>query len=159
MKKTLLLFSILFTTLTSAQEKEIDYCSHYGIDKDKFSNKVTYRSNSVKNISFVKLVENKTTNVYMSISIIGSTVNVGEKGVYLLFDDGTKIIKKEVEINVESTSKGFEYSAFFKINKNDLSILKTKFLTDFKLFIYDDVLKSGDASDLREYAKCLDKLN
>ena len=132
------------------------WCDKFTVNKDKFEDKTSYYSPQESGFTVIKIVSNGTTNYYLRVEEVGSTANVGGKGLYLLFNDGTKINKENVQIDAKVGNKGwYIYSAFVELTNQDLEILKTRKLTDNRLYIYDGTVNSESATLIQEYIKCL----
>lgn len=132
------------------------WCDKFTVNKDKFEDKTSYYSPQESGFTVIKIVSNGITKYYLSVEEGGSTANVDGKGLYLLFDDGSKINKENTKIDVKVGNKGgFIYSAFIELTNEDLEILKTKKLTDNRLYIYDGTVNSESANLIQEYVKCI----
>lgn len=88
----------------------------------------------------------------MRLMTHGSSVVVDGTGVILLFSDGSKITKPSVEIDVDVSDNGYEYTAFFLVNLTDLKTLASKDLKKYRLYIFDGVVNEKDSEDFRIYA-------
>jgi len=134
------------------------FCSKIEQQKDKFEDKVTFFTPTENGISFMKSIEKGKTFIYLSVKVNGSTLNVSEKGLNLLFEDGTKFTKPEAKIDTKpSSGSGYIYSAFVQLTSADIKILTQKNITDTRLFIYDGTVDKDSAKAIREYLKCLSK--
>jgi hypothetical protein len=132
------------------------WCNKFKVDKDKFEDKTSYYSPQESGFTVIKIISKGITTYYLSVEEGGSTANVDGKGLFLLFDDGTKLNKENAKIDVKVGNKGgFIYSAFIELTNEDLEILKTKKLTDNRLYIYDGTVNSESAKLIQEYAKCV----
>lgn len=100
----------------------------------------------IKNISAGRAV------YFMRLMTHGSSVVVDGTGVILLFSDGSKITKPSVEIDVDVSDNGYEYTAFFLVNLTDLKTLASKDLKKYRLYIFDGVVNEKDSEDFRIYA-------
>ncbi|WP_313515557.1 hypothetical protein [Sphingobacterium sp.] len=125
---------------------------------DDFTGEIKYNSPLSENYSIndmivYKHINNGKTVYYLSLHTTGSTVNVGERGVIILFDDGTKLSKPNVEIDVDASEHGFEYSAFITLTSNDLIALKSKKINKYRLYIYDNTIDQNFAEKFRIYVK------
>jgi hypothetical protein len=100
----------------------------------------------------------KPTLYYLGLRTYGSTVNVYEKGVTILFDDGTKWYKQS-KIDVQADNNGFEYSAFILLNASDLLTFTTKKIKKFRLYIYDGAINTSDADKFNLFIKCVKTTN
>ena len=157
MKKLgLVLFAIYsMTQVAFAQEiKKIDkYCKKIDVTVDKFNGETKYRTPLLKQISFIKYIKEGKETVYMSIRTIGSTPSTGE-GVTILLDNGEKIEKNvDTDVSVNSNAQ-FEHSAFFRLTKADIELLKNHNITDTRLYIFD--MQISKPIQYRAYMICLD---
>lgn len=134
------------------------FCDKIEYKKDKFENKETFYSPTENGIKFIKTVENGKSHFYLSVSTSGITLNVNEKGLYILFSDGTKISKPNEEIDVDvSSGSGYDYSSFIQLTSTEIRQLTMKSITDFKLYIYEETIDDESALKIKEYLKCLSK--
>ena len=157
MKKLgLVLFAIYsMSQVAFAQEiKKIDkYCKKIDVTVDKFNGETKYRTPFLKQISFIKYIKEGKETIYMSIRTIGSTPSTGE-GVTILLDNGEKIEKNvDTDVSVNSNAQ-FEHSAFFRLTKADIELLKKHNITDTRLYIFD--MKILKPVQYRAYMICLD---
>lgn len=135
------------------------FCSKIDKQIDDFTNEVKLNSplmssRQLSPMIIYKHINNGKIVYYLSLSTYGSTVNVNENGVIILFQDGTKWTRAS-KINVEADSKGFEYSAFITLTPADLVTFSTKKIKKFRLYIYDKEVNSSDAEKFRLYAQCI----
>jgi len=130
-------------------------CKDIEETKDKFNDKITFRSPISEPITFVKVKDKGQVNTFMRISVYGSTVNVGKTGVIILFSNGEKIERPNAKLDtkVSRHGKGYDYSAFITLTDDDILKLKTNTITDVRLYIYDSTIKHGEK--LKEYLKCI----
>jgi hypothetical protein len=132
------------------------WCNKFTIHKDKFEDKTSYYSPQESGFSVIKIVSNGITKYYLKVEAGGSTPKIDGKGLYLLFDDGSKINKRNEEIDLDvGNNGGYIYSAFTNLSNEDLEILKTKKLTDKRLYIYDGIVEPESANIIQEYIKCV----
>lgn len=137
------------------KESEGGYCSQINEEKDKFTNKISYRSPISNPIGFTKIKKDDSIITMIRIRVDGSTINVGEKGVIILFDDGTTLNKPDIKINssVNSDGRGYTYNAIFILNDKEIEKLSMNKITDVRLYIYDTEIKGG--IKYQEYIKCI----
>lgn len=156
MKLQFLFFSLI-SSICFAQNVDEKLCSKIEVTIDKFSGDTTYTSpykpGYMDIIHFVKV--NGTT--YMSLKAYGSTLNVGQKGVIILLADGTKIEKpdEKIDADVNSSTGGWDYSAFVRLDESDIEKMTKSSVTDFRLYIYDSKVLPKKATLYQEYLKCL----
>lgn len=131
------------------------YCSDITSTTDKFTDKVSYQSPYSDGITFLRTVENGTTYTYMGINQPGHTINVGKKGLIILFESGDKLERPEEEIDakVSSSGTGYVYSAFIQLTPNEMILLSEQVMTDKRLYIYDGTIEHGEK--LRQYISCI----
>lgn len=141
------------------------YCEKIEIKKDKFTGETKLYTPLVKgSISyvpcyfyFIKVIRGDKATIYMNIEQYARTVSVNKKGVYLLFDDGSKLSKdsEALDVKVDDSGNYYKYRAFFPLSESDISILTKKLITDDRLYIYDGTVSKDKAKEIQEYLKCL----
>lgn len=102
-----------------------------------------------------EIIESGKVTYYLSLRSHGSTVNVGETGVIILFDDGTKMSKPTVEINVDLDEIGFKYSSFIHLTESEVKSLTTKKIQKFGLYIYDKKVNPRFTEKFTYYVMCI----
>jgi hypothetical protein len=164
MKKSLVLI-VIFTFLgllnTFGQEIKEDTCALITKETDEFTGEVTYSSpisdgSKILDIGITKVRDKKTTVYYLSLDATGSTLNTGERGVFLIFEDGTRW-KKDVKISVRSGSENWRYSAFIRLTPQDIGLFSKKKVKKFRLYIYDNELSDWDSTWFLGYVRCIKK--
>lgn len=154
-KLTLLLITIFVLTQFSFSQdlKTEKYCKKIEVEVDKFTGETKYTTPLLQQISFIKYIDSSDTVVYMSISTIGSTPATGE-GVIILLENGEKITKNtETDVSVNYNAQ-FEHSAFFRLTREDIELLKEHNITDTRLYIFD--MEIRNPIQYRAYMICLD---
>lgn len=150
MKNIILLLLINYTI--TAQN-----CKGIKEEIDKFTGEKTYNTTYLAPIVLIKNIKGVDTTYYVSINMTKSSSNYEASGAYILFQNGDKIIKEGQKVNCkyESGSDKYYYTAFFRIDIDDLSKFTTSPITDFKLYIYEDTIGKGNGNRIMEFAKCL----
>src|SRR5690606_24664008 len=134
------------------------FCSKIEYQKDKFEDKEIFYTPYASGIRFMKVIDRGETTIYLIVRVSGSTLNVGKEGLYILFEDGTKLIKPDAKIDVEvSSGSGYVYSAFVPLSQSEIKLLINKDITDKRTYIYDGTVDNESAKEIREYLKCLTK--
>lgn len=160
-KKVLLVVIILLPSISFSQNSyeesnDVNYCDKIEVIVDNFEDRKTHISPYVSGFKIIKLVKNGDTHYYLRVDVPGSIVSVGKKGLYILFEDGTKISKPNAEIHIEVGSGDYyTYSAFIMLAQEDIEILTTKKITDHRLYIYDGKVSSEESDIIIKYAKCI----
>jgi hypothetical protein len=143
---------------------ESNFCSKVERQVDDFTGEITISSPRITGgklspiIIYKYVKKGKPTLYYLGLRTYGSTVNVYEKGVTILFDDGTKWYKQS-KIDVQADNNGFEYSAFILLNASDLLTFTTKKIKKFRLYIYDGAINTSDADKFNLFIKCVKTTN
>jgi hypothetical protein len=127
---------------------------------DDFTNEVRINNpimvgRQISSMILYKLVKSDIVTYYLSLKTYGRTVNIGERGVIILFDDGTRMSKPTVEIDIDIDEKGFEYSAYIPLTETEVNSLTTKKIKKFRLYVYDEEVSPGFADKFRYYVKCV----
>lgn len=122
---------------------------------DKYDGKITINSPLSKDVVLIKVIKNNQVSYYLSLSTIGRTLNIGKYGVNLIFKDGTKW-NKQAKIDVETHSGGsWKYSAFIKLNSQDLKLFSNKYIDSFRLYIYDNERNGVYGKIFKEYVELI----
>ena len=154
MKKIILQCAFLLTVLGYSQStKELKTINKAAADitmeVDKFDDKTTWRSpyfgkgiaaTTSKRVRFIKSKDKDGNySIYLKLTAYGSTLNIGEKGFILLFEDGTKIERPNAEVDYKNDSGTayWEYSIFERITEEELDMFVTKKVDVFRLYIYE----------------------
>lgn len=159
MKKFLLIFSLLFTNLLVSQtstdcelKKEVDkFTSDTTVSTPFFDksvgefNKVSFKSTIKKNgeKTLRCILYNTSDNIYRG------------KGVFILFEDGTKIEKPECEVQSRYSSGSFSHISIFTINEEDSVIFSTKRITDIRMYLLDATIPLKSGEKIRNYFNCI----
>lgn len=137
------------------------YCNNILIKKDKFEDLETHMTPfGNQGLSLMKSIRNNIKTYYLSVKVNGGTLNVGEKGAYILLENGKKISKPNEKIDVDYNSRNasdWEYSAFIQLSQEEISLLKSSRITDVKLYIYENEITIKNGLIIQEYLKCLTK--
>jgi len=153
MKKYYLVALITILLGSCSTLKQRCDCSNIEIKVDEFTGDKTYSIDmghtytGVGYTTFEKVIHKTSSTIdtayYLTLCTFGRTCVVGKKGVIVIFTDGTKWEKQEQEIDeaVHSTLQGdwrdFRYTAFIRLEKNDLNLFSTKIISKFRLYIFD----------------------
>ena len=131
------------------------------VDEDKFTGRMALYTplmlhfDSDFGFKFIKVINDDGSGITMRISKFEDALSVGKKGVYLLFDDGSKLLKNDVKIDVEVTGSKYSYQAFFLLTESDIKALSKKLITDVRLYIYDGTMDTDYAKEIWAYLRCL----
>lgn len=130
-------------------------CDRISSEKDDFTDEVTLATPFLVAAQIAK-IKSKRNNIhyYLRLSTIGHTVVVDGRGAFILFEDGKKW-SKSVEIGVDSTDGGFEYHAFIPLTNADLKLLKSKKISKFKLYIFEQSMSEDDANLFIQDVNCI----
>ena len=150
-----------FPFLTSQITIDINaLCSKIEQRTDDFTNELTINtpiieSRNISSMILYKTIKSGKVSYSLNLSTYGSTINVGETGVIILFHDGTKMNKPTVKIDVDSDDKGFKYSAYLSLSETEVKSLTTKKIKKFRLYVYDEEVSAGFAEKFTYYVKCV----
>jgi hypothetical protein len=135
------------------------FCSKIEKEKDEFTGEIKFSSplmsgRQISPMTIYKHINKGKAVYYLSLRTTGSTVNVNETGVIILFQDGSKWTRAS-KIDVDAGSTGFDYSAFITLTPADLITFSTKKIKKFRLYIYDEEVNSSDADIFKLYTECI----
>ena len=139
MKKILLFEIIIFIeTISYAQsldsllkENNID-CSSLEKTIDEFTDAITYKAEISNEVDFFKIINDGVSNYYLNIWIKESGIYTG-KGVYIILKNGKKLNKPDAEVGYRYTSGNFYATAFIKLTKDDIVLLKQSGIEKYQI--------------------------
>jgi hypothetical protein len=162
-----LFFLILFFSLsfTSNAQYGTDTCD-ITREVDDFTNEVTLRSPMISPfarasdavfypIGINKYINKNVVTYYLSLETHSVSVSSGNKGVIVLFTDGSKWQRPSEKVDVNVDDHHFRYSAFIRLSAADLQVFSNKQIKKYRLYIYDEELTSEFADQFRGYVKCI----
>jgi hypothetical protein len=160
MKKVLLGALLLLSTSSFSQNNlvkvELPTLGSYLYKEDKFNGEKTYYSSGTK-VSIVKITRKGVNNQYISINVYDNHLASGS-GVYILFDNGQKIIRSKEKVDYDVNSGGnpsFKYSAFFTPTQNEINLFKTRKVVSVKLYIFDTDINTSESDEFQIASKVL----
>ncbi|MEO6692997.1 MAG: hypothetical protein ABIO44_11700 [Saprospiraceae bacterium] len=119
--------------------------------------------NFLDKLEIIKIICKNTSRYYLKLSSTGSTLEPRAKGVTLIFNDGTKWLKPQEEIDVELGDIGsifkYNYSSFITLSQKDLALFKNKSISKYRLYIYDQYLDSSKSNLFTKYVKAIISAN
>ena len=135
------------------------YCNVNLLDRylsktDKFSGEKTYFGGG-KIVSFMKVIGKGNSSQYVSVYVNGSTLNYGCYGVYILFENGKKIVRSNEKVDTDYSNGEWQYKAFFTPTLNEINLLKTQKITSVKLYVYDADLDDNESNTILKDAKII----
>lgn len=133
------------------------FCREIEMIADKFTGDTTYLTPYASGFRFIKKKKGKNETIYLAKNQPGSTLNVNEKGLIILLENGKRIEKPNAVLDVKPSSygSGYVYSVFEELNSTDIDLLLNNLITDSRLYIYDGTTSKDDAKILIEYLKCI----
>ena len=159
------LFSICFClllTTTALGQVGSKGCDKLERTEDKFEGTVRISTPLMNWYRVDKYIEDGTTRIYLSIRGFGYTASVGEKGVIVLLEDGTKLEwpNEEIDCDINTDGPGFVYSAFIGLNDDEIDKLAASKISDSRLYIYDGLpIMKENALELMQQMGCIRDVN
>ncbi len=133
-------------------------CESISYSKDKFTGEKMWETQYNEFITIEKHIKNASTAYYFSLFYYDSFLTIPPKNtaLILLFSDGTKLTKyDDVNVDYIDSDKGYQYHFFTSLNSNDLKILGSKKITDYKLYIFSSEFDKVASERLMKQTKCL----
>lgn len=136
------------------------FCSQINETTDDFTDEILINNpviegNQISPVILYKSIINGKVSYRLGLRSYGSTVNVGQKGVYIIFDNGTKLNKPSAEIDVDVSEHGYCYSAYITLSSLEVKMITEKRIKKYRLFIYDTNVNAGFAEKFTCFAKCI----
>lgn len=162
--KKIITVLVLSLMVTSALAQEISKKDYKTIDKgaskiekeyDEFDEKTSWQSPILKNVVFYKTkYKDGSIARYLRIMAAGSTLNVGKKGLTVIFEDGTRFERPDAKVDADpGYGSGWSYRIFERISDLELNLFATKKIKAYKLYIYEGALYGKDPLLTMGYAK------
>ena len=152
MKKIILLTGIILSFQVKSQNCDIQKTA------DKFDGSITYKAEFAKWACFSKVIKGSDTTYYAYFSTEGTTANYYKKGVIILLSNGSKIEKPNAEVDCKfRAGVMYDYTSFFTLTKDDMKILSTNRITDWRLYVTERGLGEKRGEKLKETLICLIK--
>ena len=136
------------------QHCKVNLLNRYLSETDKFSGEKTYYGGGTK-VSFMKVIGKGKSSQYVSVNVYGSTLNYGCYGVYILFENGKKIVRSNEKVDTDYSDGKWKYKAFFTPTLNEINLLKTQKITAVKLYIYDADVDDNESNTILKDAKII----
>lgn len=166
-QKIYFVYSSKYENVFPFKTSKINYSDQYFSNKierevDDFTSEIKLNSPSIENnqilpLVIYKYIKNGKPIYYLSLTTNGSTVNINQKDITVLFDDGSKW-SRQSKIDLEATSNGYQYSSFITLNVSDLSIFSSKSIKKFRLYIYDQEISSNESNKFKLFVKSIKDL-
>lgn len=115
---------------------------------------ITNRKISPVTISKIIDKDKVKTAYFLTLSTNGTTPVVDGTGATILFTDGTKLTKP-TKINVSVYGSSYAYNSTFQLTSADISLLATKEIKKFRLYIFDEEPKDNFGSKFILYTNCI----
>lgn len=147
---------------SESESKIVSLCDQIVKEYDKFENETIYKTplynygkKEFEKVSFQKIVNGKIISYFISLNSETYGTSTGY-GITILLENNKKIVKSKVKTDV-SLGDGslFSHSAFFVLTANDILLLKENSITDFRLYIHDELIEDGNR--YKELFNCLVK--
>lgn len=132
------------------------------VSVDKFDGTKTTYTNEYETSLFgisEKIDKNGDTTFFVKIEALSTKPCVNEKGVSVLFEDGTRMDKPEAEITSEAYVSqyysGYKIKAFSQINREELTKFSIKKMTDYKVHTITQEVNERFGKYCMKYASCI----
>lgn len=137
--------------------QESNWCSKIVRTVDDFTDEVEIRTPIYVNPRIIKYITtNGVASYYLYLSLDDSYCTAGGKGLIILFKDGTKFTRPniEVDLNYYSGDK-FTYSVFVPISQSEVKMFSQKEISKFKMYIFERSFSDKEIEAFKEFANCI----
>jgi hypothetical protein len=160
--KTSIFFFILFigTSRVSAQD-----CSDIKMETDKSTGKINLHSPLQFYLIYYKTItidttHNNDTTYMVRLSTSGSTLNLSQKGVIILLENGTKLEFPKAEVDFDNTefigtTLIYKYHSYISLSKSDIKKLSNSGISEYRLYIYEAQVRKKHLLKFKEFLNCL----
>ncbi|MGZ3863494.1 MAG: hypothetical protein ACXVPN_08740 [Bacteroidia bacterium] len=156
MKKIITLFLMIQVSASCYSQMEPEpfsqECKDIQRKPDKFTGEVKL-STPPGQISFLKIINEKSTDYFCNIIEDQDNINNNGRGLIVVLKDGTRINKPAVEVKVDVKTPRFRHYASFKLTEDELVQLSKSEITDVKMITFEFAVEKG--AELKNNLKCL----
>lgn len=140
------------------------FCSEIKSQKDRFTDKETFYTPAKKYFRIIKYIENSITTIYLQATVSVISLKSSPKGLYFIFEDGTKLYRKDAEVirNIEMEKlldmpDYYFYSSTIKLKDSEIQKLTEKKLTDVRVDNSEILINEYTSEQIKGYFNCLTK--
>ena len=152
----MLLCGLSFNTIAQSLPKA---CKKITRELDDFSGEVILSTPYGWNMPVItKVIDGESEVIYFTLYANGLTLNVGEKGVIMLLDNGDRITRPEAKIDVDAQENGWRYSAMFRLTDEEVETLSNTTINKFQLYVYDMTIHKKGKATLMTQMGCLSEM-
>ena len=158
----MLLALIVLFSITSNAQIDSKGCKKLKRSVDKMTGviNISTPANIANWMRVVKYIEEGIPRTYLSLRTVGSTLNVGEKGVIVLLEDGTKLEWPNEKVDAEaSESVMWHYSAFINLTDEEIETLSKSPIEQYRLYIYDGEPRTKLRETIQQQLGCIRDIN
>lgn len=106
-------------------------------------------------VQFTKDVLGKSATYRIRLRMMRTAIDLGQKGIVIFFEDGTKLEKPEESVDVNNLDGKFEFTGTLTLLPEELAIFQKKKISGFKLFTYQKDIPVASGEKFRNYANCI----
>lgn len=156
MKKLLLAIVLLVSVTSFAQQKTLE---DYLYKTDKYTGEKYYYSNDIGDK--IKLIKGTTPNKKdmnaLAVTVYGNISEYSGKGLFILFENGQKIIRpdEDVDCKYSSSNDKYQYTVYLFPTDEEIEKIKSSKITEIKLYIFEDTVSDKIASKVLEASKIM----
>lgn len=137
-------------------------CKGIKVEKDEFTDQVTISTPITKStaylpISFTRMPSKEGDILFAMFITKAYSFDVGKKGLYVIFEDGSKWIREDVEVRYKRSNNGYHVMATLALGEIEIIELQGKKVKKFKLYIHEKDVSPKDAEEFRNNVSCVMK--
>lgn len=153
-------FELKIVDFTSIKKDVFCNSDHISKVESKVDESITYYARvSDYGNTITKVKEKGKSSYYLSLSKNSTGYATPSNGLTILFEDNTRLKFPNEEVRASVTSSGYSYSVFHRLTPNEIKILKSKRITDYKLSFLENSLSELDGIKLKYLMECLENYN
>lgn len=158
MKRILYTLLLLIPVLSYGQSSK---CESINTKVDKFTKEYRLSTRHGNTAILFAFVDSTLKSTYHLRLTAPAAVNANQKGVSVLFDDGSKMEwpDEKVEIFVNESREPFDSftqaKCFVPLTLAQMSKLGKQAITDYRLYVYDWSMSTENATSLLQDTRCV----
>jgi hypothetical protein len=124
-------------------------------EKDKFDGTITRKTPLGQGIMLFQIEQKEAKLTYVRANVSYDNLLSSPKGFWLLLEDGTVISDEALEVSRDYYVGRYHYSCYLMLSPQDTEAILESPISEFKVYILEDKIKSKYGAKLQEWLRCL----
>lgn len=135
-------------------------CEGITVEESNFSKDYRLGTAVEENVSISKVRNNGAVKYYLTVIHFDDyrlSINPRSVDVGVIFNDGTKIEKKDTRLDIRylSTADQYLYFTFIQITEREARLFEKKNVTDYMVHIFEGTISNEKSEMIRQQVECV----